>query len=97
MSMGEQRQLVYYWFAQRGRNITSELAVKWYIFSDGLLMNRTDGALVRLSTPVAEAARLPEADARLQSFMRDIDPKLNYFLPGELVPFKAVTSAIDPQ
>lgn len=97
MSMGEERQLVYYWFAQRGRNITSELAVKWYIFQDGLLMNRTDGALVRLSTPVAEAARLPEADARLQSFMRDIDPKLNYFLPGESVPFEAATSVIDPQ
>ena len=35
ISMGEQRQLVYYWFAQRGRNLTNEYLVKWYIFWDG--------------------------------------------------------------
>ena len=60
-------------------------------------MNRTDGALVRLVTHAGDASQLPAADARLHAFMRDIDPKLNYFLPGESVPFKAATSAIDPQ
>lgn len=97
ISMGEERQLVYYWFAQRGRNITNEFAVKWYIFRDSLLMNRSDGALVRLTTPVAAASRVPEADERLQRFMRDIDPKLSYFLPGESVPFETGTSAVDTQ
>ncbi|MEZ5563483.1 MAG: VPLPA-CTERM-specific exosortase XrtD [Gammaproteobacteria bacterium] len=97
ISMGDQRQLVYYWFEQRGRNLVNEFAVKWYIFRDGLLMNRSDGALVRLTTPVGEAAQLPEADARLQQFIRDIDPKLSYFLPGESVPFRTATSAIDMQ
>jgi exosortase D (VPLPA-CTERM-specific) len=92
IAMGEQRQLVYYWFAQRGRNVTNEFAVKWYIFRDGLLMNRSDGALVRITTYVGDADQLPAADARLQKFMRDIDPKLSYFLPGESVPFKTVTS-----
>ncbi|MBM4221141.1 MAG: VPLPA-CTERM-specific exosortase XrtD, partial [Gammaproteobacteria bacterium] len=87
ISMGEQRQLVYYWFAQRGRNITNEFAVKWYIFRDGLLMNRSDGALVRLTTYVGDVSQVAEADARLQDFIRDIDPKLSYFLPGESVPF----------
>jgi exosortase D (VPLPA-CTERM-specific) len=95
IAMGEQRQLVYYWFAQRGRNVTNEFAVKWYIFRDGLLMNRSDGALVRITTYVGDADQLPAADARLQKFMRDIDPKLSYFLPGESVPFKTVTSALD--
>lgn len=91
ISMGDERQLVYYWFAQRGRNLTNEFAVKWYIFWDGLTMNRTDGALVRLTTYVGDADQLPKADARLQAFMRDIDPKLSYHLPGESVPFKTVT------
>ncbi len=95
IAMGDQRQLVYYWFAQRGRNITNEFAAKWYIFRDGLLMNRSDGALVRVTTYVGDAAQLPEADARLQTFIRDIDPKLSYFIPGESVPFKTTTSAID--
>ena len=31
----------------------------------------------------------------LQAFMRDIDPKLSYFLPGESVPFKTASSALD--
>jgi exosortase D (VPLPA-CTERM-specific) len=95
IAMGDQRQLVYYWFAQRGRVLTNEFAVKWYIFRDGLLMNRSDGALVRITTYVGEASKLPEADARLQAFMRDIDPKLSYFLPGESVPFRNTTSALD--
>ncbi|MCL4780246.1 MAG: VPLPA-CTERM-specific exosortase XrtD [Gammaproteobacteria bacterium] len=97
ISMGDQRQLVYYWFAQRGRNITNEFAVKWYIFRDGLLMNRSDGALVRITTYVGDVSQIAEADARLQDFIRDIDPKLSYFLPGESVPFKTVSSAIDTQ
>ncbi|MBL8199089.1 MAG: VPLPA-CTERM-specific exosortase XrtD [Chromatiales bacterium] len=97
IAMGEQRQLVYYWFAQRGRNVTNEFAVKWYIFRDGLFMNRTDGALVRLVTHAGDASQLPAADARLQEFLRDINPKLDYFLPGESVPFKTATSVIDAQ
>lgn len=97
IAMGEERQLVYYWFAQRGRNVTNEYAVKWYIFRDSLLMNRSDGALVRLSTQVADPSRLPEADQRLQEFIRDIDPKLSYFLPGESVPFETGASAVDTQ
>ncbi|MCB1597810.1 MAG: EpsI family protein, partial [Gammaproteobacteria bacterium] len=97
ISMGEQRQLVYYWFAQRGRTVTNEFLVKWYIFLDGLTKNRTDGALVRVTTGVGDVADLPAADARLQAFVHDMDPKLSYFLPGESVPFKAATSPTDLQ
>ena len=82
IAMGEERQLVYYWFAQRGRVITNEFAVKWFIFWDGLTRNRTDGALVRVTTFVGDAAQLPEAEARLEAFVRAADPRLNYFLPG---------------
>jgi len=83
IALGEQRQLVYYWFAQRGRNLTSEYLVKWYIFQDGLMHNRTDGALVRLTTPIADKTDMAAGDARLEAFVRDIDPKLAYYLPGE--------------
>ena len=91
ISMGEQRQLVYYWFAQRGRTVTNEFLVKWYIFLDGLTKNRTDGALVRVTTGVGDVADLPAADARLQAFVHDMDPKLSYYLPGASVPFKTAT------
>lgn len=83
ISMGEESQLVYYWFPQRGRILTSEYLVKWFIFWDGLRTNRTDGALVRLMTYVGDDAKMPEAEARLQAFVRAADPKLAFYLPGE--------------
>jgi exosortase D (VPLPA-CTERM-specific) len=84
IQMGDARQLVYYWFWQRGRMLTNEYLVKWYIFWDGLTRNRTDGGLVRLTTPIGEGADAEaEADRRLQEFVRVLDPKLAYYLPGE--------------
>ena len=44
------RQLVYYWFVQRGRNVANEYWSKWLLFVDAIIKNRTDGALVRLVT-----------------------------------------------
>ncbi len=82
IGLGNERQLVYYWFAQRGRTLTNEYVVKWYIFWDALTRNRTDGALVRLTTYVDDArGGVEAADRRLQDFTRALDPKLAYFLP----------------
>ena len=35
---GDSRQLVYYWFQQRGRTITNEYLEKWYLFYDAITM-----------------------------------------------------------
>ncbi len=78
---GLDRQLVYYWFAQRGRHLTNEYLVKWYLFIDGLTRNRTDGALVRLVTPLGRNEPEEAADARLGDFLRDVFPRLNAFVP----------------
>jgi exosortase D (VPLPA-CTERM-specific) len=86
IAMGEQRQLVYYWFAQRGRTITNEFLVKWFIFWDGLTMNRTDGALVRVTTEVRDLSRVGEADARLEAFVQAASPRLAPFLPDAGAP-----------
>lgn len=77
------RMLVYYWFPQRGRVLTNLFELKWYTFVDALTRQRTDGALVRLITPVSEHEKLDDADARLQGFVRMIEPQLNRFLPGK--------------
>jgi exosortase D (VPLPA-CTERM-specific) len=79
---GEYRQLVYYWFQQRGRNITYEYAVKWYLFIDALQRNRSDGALVRLTTPVAPGEDLAAADSRLTNFAKTIMPLLPDYIPN---------------
>lgn len=77
---GEYSQLVYYWFQQRGRVITNEYLVKWYLFWDALTRNRTDGALVRLVTDV-RYGEVEEADKRLSRFARMISKDLNKYIP----------------
>ena len=66
---GSDKQIVYYWFSQRGRNIANEYVSKWYLLEDAVLQNRTDGALVRLTTPVGRSESEHEADERLQAFL----------------------------
>lgn len=78
---GEYTQLVYYWFQQRGRNITNEYLVKWWLIRDALADNRTDGALVRLTTMLNPGQDVKEADDRLEGFMADLMPVLPSYIP----------------
>jgi EpsI family protein len=78
---GDDAQLVYYWFQQRGRGLTNEYLVKWFIFWDALTRNRTDGALVRLVTPVPAGEDIAKADERLMDFVRHATPLLTKFVP----------------
>jgi EpsI family protein len=73
---------VYYWFQQRGRVVTNEYLVKWYLLVDSIRRHRTDGALVRLIVPVPPAMSLEEADRELQSFITAIEPRLERYLPS---------------
>lgn len=84
---GEYKQLVYYWFQQRGRSITNEYLVKWYLFYDAITMQRTDGALVRLVTSLDKGQDIEVADQRLQAFMKDMVKVFPEYLPGkDIVP-----------
>lgn len=78
---GESRQLSYYWFPMRGRVLTNLWEIKLFNFWDALIRQRTDGALVRLTTPVYSGETVEKAEARLQVFADDIVPLLNEFLP----------------
>lgn len=78
---GNSRSLVYYWFQQRGRLITSEYLLKWYIFQDALTKNRTDGALVRLIMDVSADKDIVNAEAEMQSFLEKLAPLLPAYIP----------------
>ena len=80
---GDNRSLVYFWFQQRGRIITNEFLVKWYLFYDAITENRTDGALVRLVTRIDKTKDIAEADQRLELFVKDLLPELPAYLPGK--------------
>jgi len=77
---GDDRQLVYYWFRQRGRNITDEYLAKWYLFWDALTKNRSDGALIRLTTYIPSYEDTGKAEQRLQDFLRALQPELRRFV-----------------
>jgi exosortase D (VPLPA-CTERM-specific) len=81
ITRGSGKQLVYYWFEERGIKIANEYWSKLYLLRDALFENRTDGALVRLTTPVYSGEAESEADNRLQDFTRIVVPNLAPYLP----------------
>ncbi len=81
MRKGENRQLTYFWFPLRDRVVTNAFALKWYNFWDALTRQRTDGALVRLITPVYPDENIEDASARLLLFTKEMAPVLGEYLP----------------
>jgi EpsI family protein len=82
IELGDQKELVYYWFQQRGRIITNEFAVKWYLFWDALTRERTDGALVRLITVLPKDGDTALADRRLTDLAAGVAPTLPRYVPN---------------
>jgi EpsI family protein len=77
---GLDKQLVLYWYQDRGRIITSEYWAKLYMIWDAMLRNRTDGAFVRITIPFTG----DEESAFLQgrTFAEHILPLLSEYLPS---------------
>ena len=78
---GENRHLVYFWFRQRGQNLTGEMKVKWNILYDSVVRDRSDGALIRLITPVLPGEDPALSEQRLTAFVQTLSPQLNAFIP----------------
>ncbi len=78
---GENRHLVYFWFRQRGQNLTGEMKVKWNILYDSVVRDRSDGALIRLITPVLPGEDPAQSEQRLTAFVQTLSPQLNAFIP----------------
>lgn len=77
------KQLAYYWFLVRGRVLHSLYELKLYTFWDVLTTRRTDGALVRLITPVYTNESAQQSDERLQGFAGLVVPMLDEYIPGK--------------
>jgi len=76
------RALVYFWFPQRGRILTNIFQLKVYNFWDALTLQRTDGALVRVFTPMSGPESVEDAAVRLNEFLTKVVPVLDPFIPG---------------
>jgi len=80
-----QRMLSYFWFPARGRYLTNGVELKLYTMWDSLTLRRTDGALVRLITPLYPGENEEDAEQRLIDFLALVLPPLEDKLPGKNV------------
>ena len=79
---GEVEMLVYYWFESHGRHIAWDLEAKLMLLWDGFTLQRTDGALVRLTTPIREDETIEQSESRIQDMFLKVNNELSRFVPG---------------
>ena len=80
VAKGAAQDVVLYWYQTQGRVIASEYSAKFWMVSDALTRNRTDGALVRVITPMNDGEEA--AKARLTQFTQALFPHLQGILPN---------------
>lgn len=79
---GLSKQLVYYWFEQRGKRQTNDYAAKIGVVWDSLIIGRSDGAIVRFVTPIADHETEADAELRMLRLMELILQKLPKHVPN---------------
>jgi len=81
ISKGDARRLVLYWFWAHDRGVASEYWAKFYLVKDAIQMNRSDGSLVRLVTPMFPGETPDAAQQRILPFTSAVVPLLDDYIP----------------
>ena len=81
ITKGDARQVVLYWFWAHDRGVASEYWAKFYLVADSIRMNRTDGALVRITTPMYPGETVDAAVERLMPFTNNVTSLLDSYIP----------------
>ena len=81
IAKGEGRQLVLYWYWAHDRGVASEYAAKIYLVTDSIRMHRSDGSLIRITTPVAPNQDIASAQQGLTDFANKMFPVINAYVP----------------
>lgn len=76
-----ERALVLYWYQAHARVIASEYSAKGYLVWDAIRLHRSDGALVRIVTPIANGEDIQRAELRATGFAQQIAPDLDRYIP----------------
>ncbi|MGF1551785.1 MAG: VPLPA-CTERM-specific exosortase XrtD [Paracoccaceae bacterium] len=66
---GHSRRLVYYWFEQYGGRTALDFTAKMTLLIDTARYGRSDGALVRLTTPIVGTGGIAAAEDRLNDML----------------------------
>jgi EpsI family protein len=81
IAKSDSRKLVLYWYWAHDRGVASEYWAKFYLVSDSMRMNRSDGALVRITTDLKPGESADVAQQRLFSFTSAVVPLLTSYIP----------------
>jgi len=81
ISKGDSRRLVLYWYWAHDRGVASEYSAKYYLVRDAITMNRSDGALVRITLAMLPGESPDAAEQRVLPFASQIVPLLNVYIP----------------
>lgn len=81
IAKGLDRQFVLYWYQAHGRVVASEYWAKIYLVTDSMRWNRSDGAMVRVITPITRAEDEARARARATQFAERILQGLDPYIP----------------
>jgi EpsI family protein len=80
IAKGLEKNLVFYWYHERGRIVASEYPAKLYLMLDAMTRHRTDGALVRVSSVVSDSVSATEQ--ALVEFIQQLFPLLTAYVPA---------------
>jgi EpsI family protein len=80
VAKGSDRTLVLYWYWAHDRAVASEYSAKYYLVKDALHLNRTDGAMIRITTPI-RGEPVTAAERRLVAFAQELVPLINSYAP----------------
>jgi EpsI family protein len=81
IAQGDSRRVVLYWYWAHGRGVASEYWAKYYLVKDSIEMNRSDGSLVRVTTPLYPGESVDAAQQRLLPFVDEVGPQLDAYIP----------------
>jgi EpsI family protein len=81
IAKGDIRLISLYWYWAHDRGVASEYWAKYYLIADSIRMNRSDGALVRITTTMAPGETADAAQHRLMPFVDLVLPLQNEFIP----------------
>ena len=73
------KQLVLYWYQSQGQAVASEVSAKVQLVKNAIVHNRTDGALIRIASPVYGS--VSETFEWQVQFVQTMYPLLGGFLP----------------
>jgi EpsI family protein len=81
VAKGDARQLVIYWYLAHGRAVASEYLAKYYLLVDSVRMNRSDGSMIRLVTPLRAGESLEVALHRIVALASNVLPGIDRYIP----------------